>query len=139
MRIKKSSSLILGFATTLLIQPMASAAVSPAPESLFTVFGLPITNSMVTSWVVVVLLIMGVRAMVGSQPKLIPGRGQALVENLVVGLKNLIEPIVGKKATPATLPFVIGFFIYIVIQNWTGLLPGVGTIGLGYHLSLIHI
>ena len=133
MRIKKSSSLILGFATTLLIQPMASAAVSPAPESLFTVFGLPITNSMVTSWVVVVLLIMGVRAMVGSQPKLIPGRGQALVENLVVGLKNLIEPIVGKKATPATLPFVIGFFIYIVIQNWTGLLPGVGTIGLGYH------
>ena len=70
---------------------MASAAVSPAPESLFTVFGLPITNSMVTSWVVVVLLIMGVRAMVGSQPKLIPGRGQALVENLVVGLKNLIN------------------------------------------------
>lgn len=134
MRIKKSSSLILGFlATTLLIQPMASAAVSPAPESLFTVFGLPITNSMVTSWVVVVLLIVGVRAMVGSQPKLIPGRGQALVENLVVGLKNLIEPIVGKKATPATLPFVIGFFIYIVIQNWTGLLPGVGTIGLGYY------
>jgi len=134
MRIKKSISFTLGFlATTLLIQPAAMAAVSPAPESLFTVFGLPITNSMVTSWVVVVLLILGVRAMVGSKPKLIPGRGQAIVENLVVGLKDLIEPIVGKKATPATLPFVIGFFIYIVIQNWSGLFPGVGSIGLGYH------
>ena len=133
MRTKRLSFPIGALLTALGLPFAAEAAVSPAPESLFTAFGLPITNSMVTSWVVVVLLIVGVRAMVGSQPKLIPGRGQAIVENFAVGLKNLIEPIVGKKATPATLPFVIGFFIYIVIQNWAGLLPGVGTIGLGYH------
>ena len=132
MRTKKSSFPIIGLLAALTLPTATQAAVSPAPESLFTVFGLPITNSMVTSWVVVALLIVAVRAMVGSRPKLIPGRGQAFVEDLLVGLKDLIEPIVGKKATPATLPFVIAFFIYIVIQNWSGLLPGVGTIGMGY-------
>ncbi len=107
------------------------AAVSPAPEALFSVFGLPITNSMVTSWVVVVLLIIGVRMMVGK-PQLIPGRGQAIIENLLVGLREMVEPIIGKKAVGAALPLVIGFFVYILIQNWSGLFPGVGTIGGGY-------
>ena len=127
-RLKSASAALIAtgfFATESL------AAVSPAPEALFSVFGLPITNSMVTSWVVVVLLLIGVRMMVGK-PQLIPGRGQAIIENLLVGLREMVEPIIGKKAVGAALPLVIGFFVYILIQNWSGLFPGVGTIGGGY-------
>jgi len=80
----------------------------------------------------VILLIVGIRMMIGGRPQLIPGRGQAIIESLLVGLKDMIEPIVGKKAVMATLPFVLGFFVYILIQNWSGLLPGVGTLGMGY-------
>jgi F-type H+-transporting ATPase subunit a len=132
MRFKKTFPILLAIAGIQSSLPLANAAVSPAPESLFSVFGLPITNSMVTSWVIVILLIVGIRMMIGGRPQLIPGRGQAIIESLLVGLKDMIEPIVGKKAVMATLPFVLGFFVYILIQNWSGLLPGVGTLGMGY-------
>ena len=132
MRPKKTFSIFLAIAGIQFSLPLANAAVSPAPEVLFSVFGLPITNSIVTSWVIVILLIAGIRMMIGGRPQLIPGRGQAIIENLLVGLRDMIEPIVGKKAVMATLPFVLGFFVYILIQNWSGLLPGVGTLGMGY-------
>ena len=132
MRFKKTLSILLALAGVQAFSPLANAAVSPAPESLFSLFGLPITNSMVTSWVIVLLVIIGVRMMIGGRPQKVPGRGQAIIENLLVGLRDMIEPIVGKKAVAATLPFVLGFFVYILIQNWSGLLPGVGAIGMGY-------
>jgi len=48
---------------------------------------------------------------------------------MVEGLRNIIEPIVGKKLIHKTFPLLIGFFAYILINNWSGLLPGVGTFG----------
>ena len=98
MRSKKTFSIFLAIAGIQFSLPLANAAVSPAPEVLFSVFGLPITNSIVTSWVIVILLIVGIRMMIGGRPQLIPGRGQAIIENLLVGLRDMIEPIVGKKA-----------------------------------------
>lgn len=133
MRVTKIFSVLPALVGAQAALPLANAAVSPAPEELFSVFGLPISNSMVTSWVVVILLILGVRMMIGRNPQLIPGRGQAIIESLLVGLRDMIEPIVGKKAVAAALPFVLGFFVYILIQNWSGLFPGVGTIGQGYY------
>jgi F-type H+-transporting ATPase subunit a len=47
-------------------------------------------------------------------------------------LRDLFEPIVGKKAFPAAFPVLITFFIFILLHNWMGLLPGVGTIGWGH-------
>jgi F-type H+-transporting ATPase subunit a len=44
-------------------------------------------------------------------------------------LRDLFEPIVGKKAFPVTFPLLVTLFVFILIQNWMGLLPGVGTIG----------
>lgn len=62
-------------------------------------------------------------------PQLVPTRGQAVVENLVEGIFNLIQPITGKTAAKAAFPLLIGLFTFILIQNWSGLFPGVGTIG----------
>lgn len=106
----------------------AASGVSPAPYELTTVFGFPLTNAMVTSWVISLLLIILVRVAVGK-PKMIPGRGQAIIENLVTALRDLLEPIVGKKAFPVTFPFLCGFFLFIMVHNWSGLLPGVGSFG----------
>jgi len=69
-----------------------------------------------------------IRLAVGT-PKLVPSKGQAVIENMVDGLKGLLEPIVGKKAFPMTFPLLIGLFLYILIHNWSGLLPGVGAFG----------
>lgn len=105
----------------------AHHGVAPAAEALFKIGPLPVTNSMVTSWIVALGLIIVIRVAVG-RPKLIPGRGQAMVENLVQGVLDLTAPIVGKKVAKHTFPLLVGLFVYILIQNWSGLLPGVGTI-----------
>jgi len=51
-----------------------------------------------------------------------------MVESLVEGIMDLIKPIVGKKAYKAAFPLLISLFIFILVQNWSGLIPGVGTI-----------
>lgn len=105
------------------------AAVSPAADK-FEPFGLNVSNSIITGWVVSLLLLVGLRMMIGK-PSLVPSKGQAIVESFLIWLRETAEPITGKKAIGVTLPFVLGFFFYILIQNWSGLFPGVGSIGFG--------
>ena len=66
--------------------------------------------------------------MLVGTPKIIPNKGQALVENVASGLRDALEPIVGKKMIGKTFPVLCGFFVFILLMNWSGLLPGVGTI-----------
>jgi len=108
--------------------PSAEAAGGAAAEKLFSIGPLPVTNSMVTSWVISLLLIVVIRWAVGRKPALVPGRGQAMVEGIVSGIMGLIEPIVGKRVVSAAFPILASFFIFILIQNWSGLLPGVGSL-----------
>jgi F-type H+-transporting ATPase subunit a len=105
-------------------------AVSPSPYTLVddSLFGLPITNSMVMSWVISLLIILAVRLMVGK-PQLIPSAGQAVVENLLGGIRDIMEPIVGKNLIAKVFPLLIGFLTFILMHNWSGLLPGVGAFG----------
>lgn len=105
-------------------------AVSPSPYKLVddSLLGLPITNSMVMSWVISIMIIFGIRFMV-RKPTLIPSTGQAVVENLVGGLRDIFEPIVGKSMIGKVFPLLIGLFTFILMQNWSGLLPGVGAFG----------
>lgn len=105
-------------------------AVSPSPYQLSEdgLLGLPITNSMVMSWAISLLIILGVRVLVG-RPSLIPSAGQAVVENLLSGLRDIITPIVGNDMIRRVFPLLIGLFVFILIHNWSGLLPGVGAFG----------
>ncbi len=105
--------------------------VSSSAEALFKLGPIPVTNSMVTSWVVAALLIIAIRLAI-KRPQLIPSRGQAIVENLVQGILDLTSPIVGAKVAKPTFPLLIALFTFILIQNWAGLFPGVGTIGYGH-------
>lgn len=104
-----------------------SHGVASAPDVLFHAGPLPVTNSMVTSWVVAVALIIVIRLAI-RKPKLVPTRAQAIVENLVESIFNLTEPIVGSKVAKQTFPLLIALFTFILIQNWSGLIPGVGTV-----------
>jgi len=110
----------------------ARAAVD-ASATQFELFGLPVTNSIITTWAVALALIVAVRLAIGSKPTLVPSRGQAMVESLIDGVRELVEPIVGKRTAPAALPLLLTLFVFILINNWSGLLPGVGTIGMESH------
>ena len=107
-------------------------SLSVKPPALFTIpigeKGLPFTNSMAMTWVVSILLIVGLRLAVGH-PKIIPGKGQAVVEAMISLLRDLIEMIVGPKMIGKTFPILICLFTFILIQNWFGLIPGIGAVG----------
>jgi F-type H+-transporting ATPase subunit a len=124
LRITVISGLLAGCAST--AHAVSAKAYTLVEDTGF--FGLPITNSMATSWVISLLLILGVRLMV-KRPQLIPGSGQAVIENLVGGLRDILEPIVGKRMLGVTFPLLIGLFTFILIHNLSGLLPGVGSFG----------
>ncbi len=104
-------------------------SVAPYAYELTRVFGLPITNAMVTGWIVSIALILVIRAAV-RRPKLVPDGGQVVVESVVEGVRGLIEPIVGKHMVKPTFPLLVAFFTFILIHNWSGMLPGVGTFGM---------
>ncbi|HWA25239.1 MAG TPA: F0F1 ATP synthase subunit A [Lacunisphaera sp.] len=134
LSIKKLLGLLcaFGMATATHASEGEAHGVSPAAEVLFKIGPLPVTNSMVTSWVVALLLIIAIRLAI-KRPTLIPSRAQAVVENLVQGIYDLIAPIVGNKVAKPAFPLLIGLFTFILIQNWSGLFPGVGTIYLSDH------
>ncbi len=102
--------------------------VSPRAYYLTEIGGFPVTNSMVTSWVISIALILLIRRAV-KEPKIIPDKGQAVVESAILGLREIIEPIVGKHMIKHSMPLLLGLFTFILIHNWSGLLPGVGAFG----------
>ena len=90
-----------------------------------------VTNSMVTSWVVSLFIIILVKLLVGKT-SLIPSKGQLIIETIIESIRTVLQPIVGRKVFIPSFWLLSGLFIFILVQNWSGLLPGVGTIGDGF-------
>lgn len=118
---------------------VALAVAEPAPEhhglSQYAVeiarpFGFPITNSMVVTWIVAIVVIVFAQVATRSMAR-VPGGAQNLLESLVEGLYNLLESVVGRHLADKTFWFFGSVFIFILAANWISLLPGVGTIGWG--------
>lgn len=110
--------------------PLAAAdgGVSKYAYTLTEIGGVPITNSMVTTWVVAIVSIVVIRLVVG-RPEMIPAKGQAVIESIYSGIQTTIQPIVGAKMVSKTFPFLLCLFLFIFINNYSGLLPGVGAFG----------
>ena len=109
----------------------ANCAASEAKaQHLFDIAGLPVTNSMLTTWVFTALIIVGFRLLVRGGPKLVPSKGQLVVEGVIDAVRNTMKPIMGDRAFAAAFPLLLGFFCYILVMNWSGLLPGVGSVGI---------
>jgi F-type H+-transporting ATPase subunit a len=133
-RVTKLAFLFLSFSTGVPAFAAEGGGLATSAEALFRIGPLPVTNSMVTSWVVALVLIIAIRLAM-MRPKLIPTRAQAIVEDLVQGILNLTSPIVGSKVARPAFPLLIALFTFILIQNWSGLFPGVGTIYMVNHTS----
>ena len=106
----------------------AGGDVSWHAHKVHEFLGIPVTNSMLTTWFFAILLIVAIKVFVG-RPQLIPNKGQAIFESVFESIRSVIEPIVGRKMVSKTLPLLLCLFIFILINNWTGLLPGVGAFG----------
>lgn len=98
---------------------------------LTKVFGLPISNSMIVSWIVAAGLITFAQFATRNM-KQAPDGAQNFLEGVVEGLYRFIEGVIGAHLTRRTFWFFATIFIFILSANWVGLIPGVGSIGWGH-------
>lgn len=114
---------------------MADLHISIVAEPIFSVGGMEITNSMFTSVIVSILLITFAMAVHASfDPETDRPKGlQNFAEWLIESFYNLTQSVTGSsKKTRLFLPIVISFFLFILLNNWLGLFPGVGPITVLY-------
>ncbi len=99
-----------------------------APQKLFEIFGFNVSNSIFTTWLGLVLVVI-LAYSASRHISRVPGYFQSVVEIIVSALLDLIEEVTGdKRKAQQFLPFLATFFIFILSMNWMGLLPGVGSI-----------
>jgi len=106
---------------------MGKIHISLTAEKVFEVFGLSITNSLVTTLLVMLLLII-FSLIVSRKISKVPGKLQLVFEMLIGGIYDLFEGVMGEKVK-IFFPLLGTLFLFVIFLNWFGLLPGVGTIG----------
>lgn len=107
-----------------------SLSIHLAPPVLGHVFGVPLTSTMVTTWVTMVILIL-VSYLLSRRIKLIPGKVQIIAEALVGGVYDYMSGVLeDRKLAQRYFPLVMTIFLFILSLNWIGLLPGITGIGI---------
>ena len=110
---------------------MGKLHISVAAEKLFNIAGFWVTNSLLTSVIVMFLLILIAFKVNSQKPmsKTVKRTTLFLVfEMIIEGFYNFFKNIAGER-TEKLFPLLLTFFLFILFSNWIGLLPGVGSIG----------
>ena len=94
---------------------------------LFSIGPVEITGVLVTMWVIIALLAL-VSWLATRNMKEVPGLLQNLAEMSVSKLQSYFEGVMGRKLAKRYFPLMATFFIFIIVCNYSGLLPGAGHI-----------
>ncbi|MFZ5982353.1 MAG: F0F1 ATP synthase subunit A [Patescibacteria group bacterium] len=88
-----------------------------------------ITNSLIVSWATVIILV-AFFVLIGKKIGKIPKGLQNIFEIILEESLKLGDSVTGdRKKTEKFLPIALALFLFVLINNWLGLLPGVGTVG----------
>ena len=99
-----------------------------APEQLGNFLGIPITNTLLMSWVVVIILVV-IAFAAGSRLRLIPGRFQTLLETLFGFVYDYIaETLESRDMARKFLPLLLTIFLFIFTANLIEFTPGIGSV-----------
>lgn len=109
--------------------PIASAELgAETPEFLSRSFLHWLTNSILVTAIVLGVIVWIVRSCT-RRIEVIPGTAQNFLEAVVEGFYGAVDGLLGHKLAHKAFPLLGTLFIFILISNWFGLLPGVGSIG----------
>lgn len=105
------------------------AMVPLAAEPIFQIGNFPVTNSMLNAWIATVFFILV--AFVASRRKtLVPKGIHNAIEAVLAGLLDQAEKVTESRAkAKAFFPLVATIFLFVLVSNWMGLIPGTGSIG----------
>jgi len=92
-------------------------------EPLLHVGPFTITNSLLTGWIAVLVIIV-ISVALRLSLKRIPGKFQAVFESLIEGALSVGDQITGnRKVTNKIFPISISIFFFVMINNWLGIMP----------------
>jgi|SRR3989339_73575 len=104
-------------------------------EPIFHIGNFPITNSLLTSWVAVFFIIL-LSLVIRKKTTKIPSIFQSIVETVVEGALNMMDLVTNDRhKSRKVFPVVFTIFVFILVNNWLGLIPGIGSVSFnGQHL-----
>lgn len=104
--------------------------ISFLPEHIFSIGSIAITNSFVVSLVAMIILV-AIGYFSTRKMRLVPRGAQNLIEVVIELLRDMINGVTGDdKQTRKFFPIVATIFLFVLLSNWLGLVPGVGSIGI---------
>ena len=92
---------------------------------LFSIGPVQITSTLTTMWVIILILTI-LSILATRKLKDVPGPLQNIAEMAVESLQNYFAGIMGAKTAKKYFPIFATYFIFIVVCNYSGLLPGAG-------------
>jgi len=108
---------------------MEGIHISLKAEQIGTFLGLPITNTLLMTWVAS-LLIVTFAVVFSRKLVLVPGRLQTVVETAVGGgFQYVEETLENRKLARAFFPLIASLFVFILVSNWLEFIPGIGSVG----------
>ncbi len=108
--------------------PTPKPEISLKAETVGLVMGFPVSNALIATWITMAVLLF-IAWRVTRRMSDVPSGLQNLMEFFLEFVLNLCENVAGKNAR-RFFPMVATIFLFVVLNNWMGLLPGYGTIGL---------
>jgi len=106
-------------------------AIPPlAAETIFTIGAFPVTNTYINSTLALIFfLIIGL--IVRNKIKEVPSGLQNFIELVLEYLFKFFDQVTGsRQKTLKFLPIVGSLFFFILVSNWIGIFPGIGSIGI---------
>lgn len=104
--------------------------ISLKAEEIFNLGGFPVTNTLILS-TLVLLLLSGLGFFLSRRLRLVPAGMQNVAEFILENLLQLMDSVLGeRRKSERYLPLVATIFLFILFSNWLGLLPGVGSLGI---------
>lgn len=107
----------------------AITAPTLASETIAHFGSFEIRNTMLMAWLAMLVFFAIALRLRLTNYRTIPGRFQAFLELIIEGLFDFFDSIVqDRKRTRTFFPLVATIFLFLVLANWMGILPGVGSI-----------
>lgn len=104
--------------------------ISIAAEKLFSFGTFPVTNAFLIGAIVSGALMLVTRRIV-EQWKEVPRGAQNVFEIIIESLLDLVQSVTqDRKQALSFFPLIATIFLFVLVSNWAGLLPGLGTVGI---------
>src|SRR6185437_13688836 len=121
-------AVLVWIAVGLLVAKGPQPEITVPAENLFKVGPLKVSNTLLTSWLAMIFLVV-FSFLATKSMKLLPGGFQNFVESVVGYVFDQVVDIAGEDNGRKFFAVTATFFFFIIVANWSGLLPFFNAIG----------